>query len=183
MPEVGRGEVRLVRAAGRLIGDHVVRELGRDLQLESRIQSDRLFRARTRNDAWKASSASCSSRRMPRQVPWTIGPCRSTRAAKADSEASPSRRWNSSRSWPSVRPAVVPEVKSRRHVPVQFQALFRGHESPPSVLVSEPTSIRHGGRTFFQLFSPDRWIPIPRLTWPCSSPEGRQIRLPVERRR
>ena len=40
-------------------------------------RASRPLRARTRNVAWKASIASWSSRRMPRQARRTIGPCRS----------------------------------------------------------------------------------------------------------
>ena len=48
-------------------------------------------RSRTRNVAWKASRASCSSRRTDRQTRSTIGPCRSSNASKAISAASPPR--------------------------------------------------------------------------------------------
>ena len=41
--------------------------------------------ARTRNVAWNASCAACSSRRTFRQTRRTIGPCRSTSAGKARS--------------------------------------------------------------------------------------------------
>ena len=47
-----------------------------------------------------------------RQTPSTIGPCRSTRAAKAISAASPSRAANRSSNWPSVNSPIVPTSKS-----------------------------------------------------------------------
>ena len=55
-------------------------------------------RTRTRNVAWKASWVSCGSASTPRQTRSTIGPCRSTRTAKASSAASPRSVANRSRS-------------------------------------------------------------------------------------
>ena len=46
---------------------------------------DLALQIRTRNVAWKASSASFGSRSTARQMPRTIGPCRWTRAANAAS--------------------------------------------------------------------------------------------------
>ncbi len=54
---------------------------------ESLTQSDPPLLRSTRNVAWNASMASCSSLRMLRQVRKTIGPCRSTIAANASSAA------------------------------------------------------------------------------------------------
>ena len=71
-------------------------------------RSEPALRARTRNAAWKASSAACSSRRIERQARRTAGPCRSTRAAKARSAASPPRPRNSSSNCPSVSPTASP---------------------------------------------------------------------------
>ena len=84
-------------------------------QLPSRSGSriDRAFRARTRNTAWKVSSACCTSPRSCRQTPSTIGPCRPTSAAKAASPAGsvPPPMYRS-RSWRSESPAVEPPSKS-----------------------------------------------------------------------
>ena len=72
-------------------------------------------RARTRKAAWQASSASWRSPRIERQTPSTIGPCRSTIAAKAASAAaSPRPRRKHSNNWPSVHPESVPTPKSVR---------------------------------------------------------------------
>ena len=68
------------------------------------------LRARTRNVAWKASSASYELRSTLRQTESTMGPCRVTRASKADSSL-----WsaNRSRSCASVQPTIVPWSISR----------------------------------------------------------------------
>ncbi len=79
--------------------------------IESRTQSEPPRRAKIRNVAWNASRASCSSRRMARQVRRTIGPCRSTRVANASSAASPPRVAEHSSNWPSVRPTAVPALR------------------------------------------------------------------------
>ena len=73
------------------------------------------LRARTRNVAWKASSASLASGSSDRHVRRTIGPCRDTRAAKAASASSARRLANRSSNWPSVNPAAVPAPNNVRN--------------------------------------------------------------------
>ena len=51
------------------------------------------FLTRTRKVAWKASSASCGSRKIARQTLRTIGPCRPRSASKA-----PASPWARNRS-------------------------------------------------------------------------------------
>src|SRR5207244_1210046 len=68
------------------------------------------LRARTRNAAWKASSASWASRSTCRQTPNTIGPWRFTRAAKASSSPCRAKRPSSSASVASGsggRPVIL----------------------------------------------------------------------------
>ena len=68
------------------------------LARESLLRMEDATRARTRNVAWKASSASCSWSSTERQTPNTSRPCRSIRAAKAAPSflvTKHSRRWKS----------------------------------------------------------------------------------------
>ena len=63
------------------------------------------FWANTRNVAWKASSASCGSRRTGRHTPHTIGACRDTRAARASASRRPRKSVSSPRRSARPRPA------------------------------------------------------------------------------
>ena len=50
---------------------------------DSRFRTEPALRASSRKVTWNASSAACGSRRMRRQTPSTIGPCRPTRSRNA----------------------------------------------------------------------------------------------------
>ncbi len=65
-------------------------------------------RASTRNVAWAASCASWRSPIRSRHTRRTVGPCRSTSAAKAASDASSGPIRNRSRSCASVRLPIAP---------------------------------------------------------------------------
>ncbi len=98
--------------------------------IESHTQSEPAFWTSTRNVAWKASADSCSLCSTARQVRQTNGPCRSTSAAKADSDASPSRRANCSINCPSVSPVSEPalnsDCKPRGTAHVRFDGTMEG---------------------------------------------------------
>ena len=79
---------------------------------DSRRLIDPARRARTRNVACAASSASSSRARIWRQTRKTIAPCRSTSAAKAASATSSRRSRKCSSNCPSVKPPDVPVRKS-----------------------------------------------------------------------
>ena len=81
---------------------------------ESSTQSERDRCTSTRNVAWNASSTSLGSLRTFWPIRRTIGPCRSIRAAKASSAASPPAVANRSRSWPSVSSPMTPRLNSVR---------------------------------------------------------------------
>ena len=79
---------------------------------ESRTQRPRDFSTRTRKVAWNASCASWGSESRARQTRRTIGPCRSTSAAKASSADSPRPVAYRSSNCPSVRSRITPRLKS-----------------------------------------------------------------------
>ena len=87
------------------------------LATESPLRIPLARRARTRNVAWQASSASCRSTRMASHTFSTIGPWRLHQRPvnEASASASPLPRRNRSRSWPSLRPQSVPAPKRVRN--------------------------------------------------------------------
>jgi hypothetical protein len=80
----------------------------------SQTHREPLLLASMRKVTWKASMASCSSRRMPRHVRSTIGPCRHTSASKVSSPASSRCVANRSNSCLSVSPEATPKSNTER---------------------------------------------------------------------
>jgi hypothetical protein len=130
------------------------------LPTRSRGTTEDALRTRTRNVAWKASSASCSWPSTRRQTPSTIGPCRRTSTANAASSRHDRKR---SSSCPSVRVVVSRSSTARRRCPrtllicpVSLEVAARGRRGP-SVYYCLP------GEGRVQLFSE---FPEPeRVTW------------------
>ncbi len=128
-----------LRRAARVRASFAVRTATPYSQLAtfSRRTTEAAFRARTRNVAWKASSASCASPRMRRQTPSTIGPCLCTSSANASSAASSRRARNLSSNCSSPSEPATPNWKRVR------KCLTTSGDDPPHMtILPGPQSFR-----------------------------------------